>query len=250
MSGHERSPQAARLSRPEPVPAVLAEGKLEIVGLMPNASNYTFLARATRGEDEVFAIYKPMRGEVPLWDFPEGTLHRREVAAYELARALGWPDIPPTVLRDGPEGEGSVQLFVRFDPEQHFFRLEMQRRDDFRRFALFDVVANNADRKAGHCLLGDDGRIWGIDHGVCFAAEPKLRTVIWTFAGDPIPADLSADLGRLAGELDGGAAGERLRSLLSAEELDATSARLDDLLRAKVFPEPDPSRRPFPWPPI
>ena len=128
-----------------------------------------------------------MRGEAPLWDFPDGTLHRREVAAFELARALGWPRVPPTVLRDGPYGPGSVQLFVSFDPAEHFFTLEVEHADTFRRVAMFDLAANNADRKGGHCLLDADGEIWVIDHGVCFAVEPKLRTVIWTFVDEPLP---------------------------------------------------------------
>jgi hypothetical protein len=250
VSGDERSPQAASLSGENEIPRALVEGELEILGLMPNASNATFLARARAGDDQVLAVYKPERGESPLWDFPEGTLHRREVAAYELSRALGWPDIPPTVLRDGPAGEGSVQLFVRFDPDVHFFHLEMERGEEFRRFALFDLVANNADRKAGHCLLGPDGTIWGIDHGVCFAEEPKLRTVIWTFAGEAIPDGLAADLAGLAVRLEAGDAGRILRDLLSEGELVATRARVAALLEAGVFPEPDADRRPFPWPPI
>ncbi len=182
VSGDERPSGSASL-----IPRALAEGRIELLGLLPNASNAAFLARCRAGDEERFAVYKPSRGETPLWDFPEGTLHRREVAAFVVAAALGWPNVPPTVLRDGPEGPGSLQLFVRFQVGEHYFTLQDERREDFRRVALFDLVVNNADRKAGHCLLGEDGRIWVIDHGVCFSDEPKLRTVIWDFLDEPIP---------------------------------------------------------------
>jgi hypothetical protein len=245
VSGDERALEALTA-----IPKGLVEGDLEILGLMPNASNYTFLARADSGDEEVLAIYKPRRGEIPLWDFPRGTLCVREVAAYELSMALGWPHVPPTVLRDGPEGEGAVQLFVRFDPEQHYFTLEAERRGDFERVAAFDVVANNADRKSGHCLLGEDGNVWVIDHGVCFAVEPKLRTVIWEFAGQPVPAPLLEDLIRARSELSRGPLGRRLGSLLSIAERDALAARIDALVDSGVFPAPDPDARPYPWPPV
>ncbi|MDP9299020.1 MAG: SCO1664 family protein [Actinomycetota bacterium] len=251
MSRDERALEAG-LTDPA-IPPALATGTLEIVGLMPHSSNYTFLARASDGGTDdtgILAIYKPRGGETPLWDFPEGTLCRREVAAYVLARALGWPNVPPTVLRDGPEGIGSVQLFVDVDPQHHYFTLERSHADEFRKVALFDHVANNADRKAGHCLLGSDGRIWVIDHGVCFSEEPKLRTVIWEFVGEPIPAPLLDDLRRLVAALDtGGAVPDALRSLLEPQELAAVRSRADALLSAGCFPEPGPGR-PYPWPPI
>ena len=173
------------------------------------------------------------------------------MAAYVVADALGWPNVPPTVLRDGPEGPGSLQLFVRFDANQHYFTLGRERPDDFRRVALFDVVINNADRKAGHCLLGDDGKIWLIDHGVSFSDEPKLRTVIWEFVDEPIPDLLCADLTVLATALEpGGGTRAELRKLLTEPEVGATAGRLGGLLALGRFPEPEPGVRPFPWPPI
>jgi len=246
-----RDERALRAGLSDPaVPPVMATGDLEILGLLPRSSNYTFLARAGEGDDAVLAVYKPRRGEIPLWDFPEGTLCRREVAAYVVARTLGWPNVPPTILRDGPEGVGSVQRFVPFDPEAHYFTLEPERADDFRRVALFDVVVNNADRKGGHCLLGEDGTIWVIDHGVCFSEEPhKLRTVIWEHVGEPIEPALLEDLRRFHDELDGGAAAAELDDLLDPEEIAAMRDRAGAVLADGRFPEPGPGR-PYPWPPV
>jgi hypothetical protein len=232
------------------VPRALASGTLEVLGLLPNASNGTFLARANLDGEEELAVYKPRRGEAPLWDFPEGTLCDREVAAYLVARALGWPGVPGTILRDGPYGVGSVQRFVRFDPEEHYFTLAERFPDEFRRIAVFDVVVNNADRKGGHCLLGEDGRIHVVDHGVCFNVEPKLRTVIWDFAGDPIPPSLGDDLRRLAADVGSGPLRPELEPLLSDAELEALAARAEATADLERLPEPDTDRRPFPWPPI
>ncbi|MEO8477641.1 MAG: SCO1664 family protein [Actinomycetota bacterium] len=248
MSSDERALRAG-LSDPA-VPAAMATGDLEILGLLPRSSNYTFLARAGEGDDAVLVVYKPRRGEIPLWDFPEGTLCRREVAAYVVARELGWPNVPPTILRDGPEGIGSVQRFMAFDPEAHYFTLEPERSDDFRRVALFDLVINNADRKGGHCLLGEDGTIWVIDHGVCFSDEPhKLRTVIWEHIGEPIASALLEDLRRFRDELDGGAVAAELDDLLDQEEITAMRDRAAAVLAEGRFPEPGPGR-PYPWPPV
>lgn len=248
MSRDERA-LVTGLSDPA-VPPAMATGDLEILGLLPRSSNYTFLARAGGGDDAVLVVYKPRRGEIPLWDFPEGTLCQREVAAYLVARELGWPNIPPTILRDGPEGVGSVQRFVPFDPEAHYFTLEPERADDFRRVALFDVVVNNADRKGGHCLLGEDGTIWVIDHGVCFSEEPhKLRTVIWEHVDEPIEPALLQDLGRFRDGLDRDPAETGLADLLAPEELTAMRDRIDDVLAHGRFPEPGPGR-PYPWPPV
>jgi hypothetical protein len=226
---------------------LLREGDLELLGLLPRSSNYTFLARLREGPDPVLAVYKPRAGEAPLWDFPEGTLCHREVAAHILAEALGWPFVPPTILRRGPHGEGSVQLFVDFDPANHYLTMREERPDDFRRIALFDVVANNADRKSGHCLLSTDGDLFVIDHGVCFHDEPKLRTVIWDFVGEEIVADLRADLERVGGELEQGSLRDRLGDLLRPAEILAIRRRIADLLEDGHFPEPGPGR-PYPWP--
>jgi uncharacterized repeat protein (TIGR03843 family) len=231
-----------------PIPPALAEGEIELLGYLPRSSNETFLVRVATDADPILAVYKPRDGETPLWDFPEGTLCAREVAAYLVAAELGWPDVPPTLLRDGPRGTGSVQLFVPFDPSEHYFTLAERFADDFRRVALFDVVTNNADRKAGHCLLAEDGRIRVVDHGVCFAVEPKLRTVIWEFEGEPVPDPLRDDLRRLRGSLDGALA-ERLGGLLAPEELQALRTRVDRTVAAGRFPSPG-GERPFPWPPI
>ncbi len=229
--------------------SVLSTGGLEPLGLMPGASNYTFLAEVCDGGTTMLAIYKPRRGEAPLWDFPEGTLANREVAAYLLAEALGWPNVPPTVLRDGPHGPGSVQLFIDADPEAHYLTLRQTRLRDFAPVAAFDVVANNADRKAGHCLVDPRGEIWLVDHGVCFNAEPKLRTVIWEFAGRQIPSRLHRDLERVAGELRGGDLRDSMLPLLSEAEVDATARRAARLARTGRYPRPT-SSRPYPWPPI
>ncbi|HET7234905.1 MAG TPA: SCO1664 family protein [Actinomycetota bacterium] len=228
---------------------MLERGDLEPLGLLPRSSNYTFLAKVHDGDRETLAVYKPIAGETPLFDFPEGTLAAREVAAYVLADALGWPRVPPTVLRDGPHGPGAVQLFVPFDPNEHYFTMQETRADAFRRIALFDVVANNADRKAGHCLLAEDGELFVVDHGVCFHVEPKLRTVIWDFVGEPIPPELAADLGALEPRLREGDLRDRLLGLLSDVEVGAAHGRLAGLLADGRFPEPGPGR-PYPWPAV
>ena len=227
--------------------SLLERGDLEVLGLLPRASNFTFLARVRDGVAQTLAVYKPRSGEAPLWDFEEGTLAAREVAAFVVAEALGWPWVPPTVLREGPHGPGSVQRFVAFDPNHHYLTMQRERPDEFRRIALFDVVANNADRKSGHCLLAEDGRIFVVDHGVCFHEEPKLRTVIWDFVGESIPDDLRSDLEALERDLRTGPLRDRLEPLLTPAEIDATAGRATDLVRSGTFPEPGPGR-PYPWP--
>lgn len=221
---------------------------LEIVGLLPRSTNNALLVRVGEGDDAAYAVYKPQAGERPLWDFPEGTLCLREVAASAVAEELGWPRIPRTTLVEGPFGPGALAEFVPFDPAEHFFTLRDAHADAMRRIAAFDVVANNADRKGGHCLLAEDGGIVSIDHGLCFHEEPKLRTVIWDYVGDALPDDVAADLRRLAEALDG-ALGERLAALLTPDEIAATRERLRALLAEGRFPEPrwEPA---VPWPPV
>ena len=237
MPTHERQPAADPLT-------ILAGGEMELEGRMPWSSNATFLATVSDGDVELRAIYKPYRGERPLWDFPDG-LYRREVAAYELSVALGWNIVPETVVREeGPYGVGSLQRFVDAEFEQHYFTLleDPKTLDQLRRMCTFDLLANNADRKSGHCLLDEDGHIWGIDHGLCFHREPKLRTVMWDFCGEPIPAGLLGDVERLAHDVP-----DPLARLLAPEETAALMRRAERVLHLKRFPEPGPNR-PYPWP--
>lgn len=230
---------------------VLAGGEVEIQGRMPWSSNGTFLVTVqdgpppATGDGALPAIYKPLAGERPLWDFPDG-LYRREVAAYELSEALGWKLVPETVYReDAPLGPGSLQRFVEADFEQHYFTLMEEDRfhPALKRMATFDVIANNADRKGGHCLLDEDGHIWGIDHGLCFHTHPKLRTVIWDFAGEPLDERDATDLSRL--ERDGLPA--RVTTHLHDDEAAAVENRVRRLLAKGRLPEPR-SDRPYPWP--
>jgi uncharacterized repeat protein (TIGR03843 family) len=227
------------------VVTLLAEGEIEVVGRMPWSSNQTFLVTCTSGEQETGAVYKPERGERHLWDFPGG-IFRREIAAYQLSLMLGWDLVPETIARtDAPFGEGSLQRFVDADFSEHHFTLVEDERhhDRLRAMCAFDVVANNADRKSGHCILGDDGKIWGIDNGLCFHREPKLRTVIWEFAGDEIPADLSHDLAALDDALPG-----PLADLLAPPEVEAVRNRARKLVRRGRFPVPHPDSHHYPWP--
>ena len=227
----------------------LTSGELRLEGQFLWGSNYTYLASARGPSGEVRGVYKPQRGERPLWDFPDGTLAAREVAAYRTSTALGWDLVPPTVLRDdGPAGPGSLQLFLDIDPERHIFTFSPEERQRLRPVAAFDYLINNADRKGGHILLSPDGHLWLIDHGVCFHAEDKLRTVLWDFAGEPIPDALRADLERFAAGLGrGGEWRPDFAGLLSKEELAALVRRTKRLLTTGRFPQPGPGR-PYPWP--
>ncbi len=224
---------------------LLRHGDIEILGRMPYSSNATFLVTVDNGDDRTQAIYKPERGERPLWDFPGG-LWRREVATYELARHLGWEVVPPTVTRsDAPLGVGSLQCFVPARYEEHYFTL----RDDpsyrraFERICALDVVANNTDRKAGHCLLGRDGRIWAIDNGLSFHVEFKLRTVIWDFADDPLDSEIHDVLCRLCHD----GLPDSIVELLDVAERDATIGRARALATGGRFPT-DPTGQRYPWP--
>lgn len=232
--------------------ALLSGGEMEKShGLMPWSSNYTFLVEVHHADEKTLAVYKPCRGERPLWDFPDGTLALREVAAFVVSRALGWDFIPPTVLREGFVGLGAVQLFIEADPEAHYFSL----RDDhllvFQRVAAFDYIINNADRKGGHCLKDVDGRIWTIDHGLCFHHEHKLRTVIWDFAGQPIPDGILEDLVGLQQSLDQPSSPlqRELASLIADREIKTFQRRLDRIINAGTFPLPGAGRN-VPYPPI
>ena len=211
---------------------------------MPWSSNATFLVTLSLGDEQRAAVYKPHRGERPLWDFPDG-LYRREVAAYEVSEALGWGIVPETILReDAPLGPGSLQRFVDADFDQHYFTLldDHSCHDELRRIAVFDLLINNADRKSGHCLLAE-GRIWGIDNGLCFHVQPKLRTVIWDFGGTRVPPVLRQAVSAFAEAVPASLAG-----LLNPSEIDALRQRAQAIARMERFPDPDPDLRPYPWP--
>ncbi len=238
----------------ERVLRVLRDGHIEERGLLPYSSNHSFLALVHGDDLSLPAVYKPQRGESPLWDFEWGSLCLRETAAYVVSHALGWDLVPPTVLREGTRGLGSVQFYVDNDDDQHYFTVQEDARFTaaLRRLALFDYVINNADRKSGHCLIGSDRRLWAIDHGICFHAEFKLRTVIWEFSREPIADHDFHDLTGLQQELrsaDSELAGE-LHPLLSDSEYDAMLNRLARLTRTRHYPSPHPHRRNYPWPPI
>ncbi|HEY1162808.1 MAG TPA: SCO1664 family protein [Candidatus Dormibacteraeota bacterium] len=224
---------------------------LELVGILQGASNYTFLAQlGPHAPAGLRVVYKPARGESPLWDFEAGTLYQREVAAYQLSKVLGWPRIPPTVVREqGPHGVGALQLYVDAD-RRHFLSEQTVQRETWLRIALFDVITNNADRKSGHCLFDADDRVWVIDHGLTFHADPKLRTVIWDFAGEPLPSDLCGDLERALMAVDKGNLAEELDRLLRPGEVRVLKRRLRGVLDPTWrFPEPT-SAWSVPWPPV
>jgi uncharacterized repeat protein (TIGR03843 family) len=240
---HEGAPVSEERAR-----ALLADGALELLGRIPWASNATLLAKLSHEGLEGLAVYKPVRGERPLWDFPNGTLYRREVAAYLVSEQLGWRLVPPTLARDGPLGVGSVQLFVDAHPEVTAFELLAAGDATLPLVAAFDVVTNNADRKAGHCLAGrDDERVWAIDHGLCFHVQPKLRTVLWDLAGTELDPGVLADLEALAAAAAGGPLGGRLCELLHPDEVAALARRARALVRAGRLPAPRGDRA-YPWP--
>ena len=246
------SSERPQLSFEEAEQALLTAPGVELLGLLPHSSNYTFLARLElAGDGETLAVYKPEQGESPLWDFPSGSLHRREVAAYRLARFLGWPLVPPTVTRErAPHGVGSLQLFIQAESRNAFFDIRDDSPEELLPVALFDVLTNNADRKAGHHLRDGSGRLWVIDHGLTFHADPKLRTIIWDFAGEPLPRAFRPDLERASAALESGELRRRLRGLVSGRELQLLRRRADGLLDpAWRFPEPS-SAWSVPWPPV
>ncbi len=230
--------------------ALLAEGEIELQGRFLWGSNYTFLVMVSDEELSMPAVYKPCAGERPLWDFDHATLCRREVATSLLSAPLGWPPVPPALLRDGPHGPGSLQLYIESKAEEHFLSLRDRENLDraFQKIALFDFLANNADRKSGHCLLGLDGQIWSIDHGLTFHTDYKLRTVIWDYAGLPIDQSMLADLLALEAQLTPGRPLEQnLEQFISPGEIEALQARLEQLTSAGSLPQPGAGRNvPYP----
>lgn len=231
---------------------LLAAADIAGCELIPTGSNYTYLLTLRHPDaGEGFAVYKPRNGEAPLWDFAPGTLFLREAAAFELSRLLGWDIVPPTVVREGPGGAGAVQLFIDADLTQNYFTLRDPGHDDaIRRIALFDCLANNADRKGGHFLLGRDGRLWGIDHGLTFHPHWKLRTVVWDYCDEPFAPGLLGDLARLRDRLrDAPDDFAALFACLDETERRAFEGRLSELIARPCYPPPGPHRS-VPWPPV
>lgn len=236
---------------------MLLDGEIDMEhGMMRWGSNYTFLVNVTCDEHKIMAVYKPRVGERPLWDFPDGTLCQRETASFVISDMLNWHVVPPTVLREGPRGIGSVQAFINHDPEEHYFTFREKDnypalQEQIQKVALFDAIINNADRKGGHCLIDEADKIWGIDHGLAFHAAYKLRTVIWEFAGQPIREDLVDDVQALCARLDDSSDThtQQLRELISYHEIAAIKRRIQDLLKIGEYPLK--GRGPnVPWPAI
>lgn len=231
---------------------VLEKGKVtEEHGAIRWSSNYTFLLSVTHEDTTVLCVYKPRRGERPLWDFPDGTLANRERASFLTSQELGWQIVPPTVLRDGPRGIGSMQLFIEHDPAYTYFEFDASLIPQVARLAIFDVLVNNADRKGGHCLVDSQNHLWGIDQGLTFNVAHKLRTVIWDFAGQAIPQMFLDDIERLCGTLSDRTSTyrQRMDELLNPDEIAAFDARIQRLLTRRVFPKPGAGPN-YPWPPV
>ncbi len=227
----------------------LMSGEIHIAGRFLWGSNYTFLVEVHSHDDVLAAVYKPSRGERPLWDFAKGSLAAREVAAYLTSSSLGWQLVPPTVLRpDGPAGSGSLQLYVDAHMDHHYFVFSEEEKNRLRPLAVFDIVINNADRKAGHILIGAEQQIWSIDHGVCFNVEDKLRTVVWDFALEPIPVTVLEDLERFYNRLiSDQLLKTEFQELISEIEFQALTQRVNDLLTNPIYPQPD-TQWSYPWP--
>ncbi|MEU7463615.1 MULTISPECIES: SCO1664 family protein [Streptomyces] len=275
MPAPERIPPRGVTAADPGAAELLARGELTVRGRIRDASNAALFCTVAHDGREADCVYKPAAGERPLWDFPDGTLAAREVAAYEVSEATGWGLVPPTVLRDGPYGEGMCQLWIAVSPEPELLALVdgeepepgwkaigfaevgegrtalLVHADDerLRRLAVLDAVINNADRKGGHLLPTADGRLYGIDHGVTFNAEDKLRTLLWGWAGEPLTAEAVGVLKGLRDALDGDL-GERLGPLITPAELDATRARVAALLASGLHPEPGGDWPAIPWPPV
>ncbi len=229
---------------------LLGNGELSVEGRLVDASNATFYCAVTAAGVTAACVYKPVAGERPLWDFPDGTLAEREVAAYEMSAATGWHIVPPTIYRDGPLGPGMVQLWIAEDDTTDLVRLIRRRDvDALRRVAVFDAAVNNADRKGGHLLPTPAGHVYGIDHGVCFHTEDKLRTVLWQWAGKPLNDEAVDTLSMLRAQLEGPLR-ERLSRLLTTREVRRAVRRVDDLLAAGRHPHPNDDWPAVPWPPM
>lgn len=244
----EAGNKAVQLSSRE-IERFLTEAEIEGGELVPQGSNYTFAVHLRSEELSFLGIYKPASGERPLWDFPYGTLHKRERCAYLVSEALGWHLIPPTVIRDGPHGEGSMQLCVPYDGESNYFTLRDEGCAELVLLAAFDLMVNNTDRKGGHCFKARDGRVWAIDHGLTFHVDPKLRTVIWDFSGERLPDAQVCDVERLARSLEDASAPltHEMGALLAPEEIEVFHRRVAQFLQEPRLPTPDEYSR-LPWP--
>jgi hypothetical protein len=230
----------------------LQDGEIDLAGQFLRGSNGTFLVVVNHAGQSMRAVYKPKAGEQPLWDFPTGTLCKREVAAFIFNEALGWDQVPPTVFRrNAPLGIGSLQAFIPHNPQEHYFQLPKDDSDIRKKVLLFDFMVNNADRKAGHFIVDNTGHVWLIDHGLTFNEQEKLRTVAWDHTGEAIPSDLKMDIERVSAELDARDGIHRqLVNLINATELNALNKRMKELLETDVYPLPPSNRRVIPWPPV
>lgn len=231
--------------------APLQNGEMTLEGQFTYGSNYTFLANITLDGFTSQVVYKPAKGERPLWDFPARSLSKREAAAYIVSESLGWGLVPPTVYRKkAPLGPGSVQLFIEHDPDLHYFTFEDKDKQKLRPTVVFDLLINNADRKGGHLLCDNQGHIWSIDHGICFHVENKLRTVLWDFSGEEIPGNLLNDISNFVGILETKGDGfESLKPYLRISEINALARRGRMILDNPVFPFPGKNMY-YPWPPV
>jgi uncharacterized repeat protein (TIGR03843 family) len=234
----------------EAVLRLLQHGEITVEGRLVAASNATLYCSITHDDLRANCVYKPVSGERPLWDFPDGTLAGREVAAYIVSEQMGWHIVPPTVHRDGPFGPGMVQLWIDHDGEVDL--LALSRGDDpaVRRMAVFDAVVNNADRKIGHLLPTRGGHVYGCDHGVCFSSEYKLRTVLWQWRGKPLTSEAVEALQRLRRAFTREGFAQRLSGLLTAEEIEAAHGRIELMLKHRIHPYPPEDWPAIPWPPL
>jgi uncharacterized repeat protein (TIGR03843 family) len=241
----DRRPPSGR----EEIDTLLRDGELDMEGRLLDASNVTLVGSIRTGVLAATCVYKPVAGERPLWDFPDGTLAGREVSAALVSEATGWRVVPPTVLREGPFGPGMVQLWVDGDPSVDLAAFVRSDSPGLRRMAVFDAVVNNADRKGGHIIPMPDGHVHGVDHGICFSVDPKLRTLLWRWAGKPLPAEAVEVLQRLQDDLLGDL-GEQLHEHLTRREVRRTQQRVAELLRTGRHPEPSGDWPALPWPPF